>query len=208
MTQELEKLEKRAYCFLQPPHVYEISGCDCGNSNTQWSEYEKHIWCEICKKDFIPKSNGIFDAPIMLHLCESLGIYFHKIDLQNNCIKAFSINSTKYIDMLVLSKKEKEYCVNCIAVDSSGNQEKTQLIINCMGYKINFCNEVPLSNDLWTVQIVAFNAASVDSWHLRLQVNNNKWEIKDNDANISFLNYLLKHTLLEQSIKTAKTKKI
>ena len=75
-------LEKRKWAYAQPPSIYDISGCPCGNNDTQWSEYKDHLWCDKCLKDFIPESYGIFDGPITVQVCNLLGIYFDVINLE------------------------------------------------------------------------------------------------------------------------------
>ena len=72
-----------------PPKTYEMSECLCGNHETQWSEFEKHLWCEVCQKDFIPECAGIFDGPIPLNLCKMMGISFDKFNLETQKIEPF-----------------------------------------------------------------------------------------------------------------------
>ena len=74
-------MKKRAWCYVMPPTVYEIS-CDiCGGSNLTWSEFEHFIWCFDCEKD-TKGSGGIFDAPIPYEITKMLGISFDRIDLK------------------------------------------------------------------------------------------------------------------------------
>lgn len=84
-----EPLEKRTWCYAQSPAVYEISPCECGNGDTQWSEFKGHLWCAKCEKDFIPKHNGVFDGPIPVAVCGMLGISFDRINLETNEIEKF-----------------------------------------------------------------------------------------------------------------------
>lgn len=63
--------------------------CKCGNENLQWSEYEKHVWCNKCNIDFVPESNGILDGPIMIETCDLMGITFHSFDMTSNQIVKF-----------------------------------------------------------------------------------------------------------------------
>lgn len=67
-------LERRTHVYVMRPKEYEISGCECGNNDPDWSEYKHHLWCPICKIDFIPKQNGIFDGPIPVQVMELMGI--------------------------------------------------------------------------------------------------------------------------------------
>lgn len=83
-------MEKRTWAYTQPPKDYEVAACSCGNSDTQWSEYKKHLWCSRCEKDFIPKHNGIFDGPIMIELSKAMGMHFTRVQLATNQLEAMS----------------------------------------------------------------------------------------------------------------------
>lgn len=74
-------LNKRTWSYIQQPKEHEIAPCSCGNADTQWSEYEKHIWCEKCQKDFIPEHNGIFDVPVGITISLMLNITFDRFNL-------------------------------------------------------------------------------------------------------------------------------
>lgn len=89
-------LEKRTWCYIQKPHVYEVASCSCGNDNNQWSEYKGYIWCPVCKKDFIPEHNGIFDGPIAIQTADILGVKFDKFDIVNNRIIKFNVETRMY----------------------------------------------------------------------------------------------------------------
>jgi len=68
-----------------------MAGCPkCGNEETQWSEFEKHLWCEKCQVDFIPKHAGIFDGPILVRVCELLGIYFDRVNIITGLFERFA----------------------------------------------------------------------------------------------------------------------
>lgn len=75
---------RRTWCYVQRPKEYEMAGCECGNEDPDWSEWREHLWCAKCKKDFIPKHNGIFDGPVAVNASELMGIYFDRIDLKTN----------------------------------------------------------------------------------------------------------------------------
>lgn len=74
--------QKRRWCYAQPPHIYEVAPCSCGNNRCQWSEWRHMLWCEVCRKDFVPEHNGIFDGPIPMYAANMMGIYFHRLDLR------------------------------------------------------------------------------------------------------------------------------
>ena len=84
--------KKRRSVLIQPPSAYAISPCSCGNADTQWSEFEQHLWCEVCKKDFIPAHNGIFDGPIPVMAAQMLGISFDLFNLETQTIEPFILD--------------------------------------------------------------------------------------------------------------------
>src|SRR5688572_21693877 len=88
----LADLEKRTWCYTQPPDTYEIAPCDCGTTATQWSEFKGHLWCAKCQKDFIPTHNGLFDGPIGVELCRMLGISFDTVDLATRVVTPFQFD--------------------------------------------------------------------------------------------------------------------
>lgn len=88
------ELEKRTWCYVQAPSVYEMAPCACGNKDTQWSEYAKHLWCDRCQIDFIPEHAGIFDGPILLHTAQMFGICFDRINLLTGEVEPFKLDET------------------------------------------------------------------------------------------------------------------
>ena len=93
----LPELPRRKWVYIRFPSAYEIAPCSCGNVDTEWSEFEKHIWCEECQKDFIPEHNGIFDGPIPFLAAEMLGISFDRINLETKQIEKCSIEGDKIV---------------------------------------------------------------------------------------------------------------
>lgn len=84
-------LEKRKWCYVQPPSSYGIAPCACGNHETQWSEYARHLWCARCEVDFVPVHGGIFDGPIPVTVCGLLGMSFDRVNLETNKIETFEV---------------------------------------------------------------------------------------------------------------------
>lgn len=82
-------LKKRKWVYVQQPHEYEMAGCKCGNLETQWSEYEGHLWCDKCEIDFIPEHNGLFEGPIPVTTCEFLGVSFDRVNLDTMQVERF-----------------------------------------------------------------------------------------------------------------------
>jgi hypothetical protein len=64
-----------------------MSGCDCGNNDPDWSEFQKHLWCPTCQKDFIPKRVGVFDGPVGIEACAAMGMFFDVRNLETGEIE-------------------------------------------------------------------------------------------------------------------------
>lgn len=91
------ELTPRTWCYASPPHVYAIGPCACG-TETQWSEFERHLWCDFCKLDFLPKDDGIFDGPIPINLAAGMGVRFDRINLKTRKFERFDIDLLAYVD--------------------------------------------------------------------------------------------------------------
>ena len=89
------ELVRRKWVYVLQPSRYEISGCDCGNNDCQWSEWSKHLWCAKCQKDFVPKSGGLFDGPIGVEVCKLLGIVFHRYEIATGRVVKFEDDDWK-----------------------------------------------------------------------------------------------------------------
>lgn len=75
-------LEKRTWHYLRQPSHFEMAPCSCGNAETQWSEFAKHLWCAKCEKDFIPEHDGLFSGPILANVDTLLGIDFDRFNIE------------------------------------------------------------------------------------------------------------------------------
>lgn len=67
-------LLRRTHVYLCSPAAYEISGCECGNADPEWSEFQGHLWCAACQIDFVPQHSGVFDGPIPVQGMTLLGL--------------------------------------------------------------------------------------------------------------------------------------
>ena len=76
-------MKKRRWVYVQSPKEYDIASCSCGNVETQWSEWQGHLWCAKCEKDFVPEHNGIFDGPIPVNAAAMLGLCFDRYYLRS-----------------------------------------------------------------------------------------------------------------------------
>lgn len=86
------ELEKRKWYYIQQPAAFEVAACDCGNTETQWSEFAKHLWCSKCEKDFIPEHYGILDGPIPVGAATMLGISFDRFNLETQKVERFDVD--------------------------------------------------------------------------------------------------------------------
>jgi hypothetical protein len=74
---------RRTHVYRMHPSAYEIAGCPVSSEHeVEWSEFEHHLWCSVCKKDFLPTSNGVFDGPIPIGAFYLVGISFDRINIQ------------------------------------------------------------------------------------------------------------------------------
>ena len=89
-------MKKRKWIYIQHPTVYEIF-CDiCNGTNIDWSEYEHMIWCYDCQKD-TRGTGGIFNGRIGIHVCELLGMHFHRYHIEKNEIQKFNPETNQYV---------------------------------------------------------------------------------------------------------------
>lgn len=93
----MAELEKRTWHYLQPPATYGMAPCSCGNDDTQWSEFAKHLWCAKCEKDFIPEHAGIFDGPIPVATSMMLGICFDRFNMETQQVEPFEFDKLERI---------------------------------------------------------------------------------------------------------------
>ena len=100
-------LQKRTHCYIQPPKAYGMAPCECGKEDTAWSEFKDHLWCEVCKKDFIPAHAGVFDGPIPVQAAAMMGIRFDRVDLATSRIERFDIERGCYVDEADVSAEPK-----------------------------------------------------------------------------------------------------
>lgn len=77
----MPELERRTHVYVLRPKDYEMSGCSCGNSDPDWSEYKGRLWCPSCKVDFVPTSGGIFGGPVPVQVCGLMGIDLRELNL-------------------------------------------------------------------------------------------------------------------------------
>lgn len=85
------ELERREWCYVLPPKAFEMAPCACGNVDTQWSEFKRHLWCEACKIDFEPKHAGLLDGPVLSQVARMFGIVFDRVILATGKVERFDV---------------------------------------------------------------------------------------------------------------------
>lgn len=88
-------MKKRTWIYMMRPSAYEIT-CDICGGLVEWSEYEKHVWCEKCQKD-TRGTGGIFDGPIAHEVAELLGISFDRYFLKSKKVKKMVVVGDKIV---------------------------------------------------------------------------------------------------------------
>lgn len=94
---------KRTHIYASDPLSFGMR-CPRGRHKIEWSEFERHIWCYRCEKDyFLPQLSGysgIFSGPIMIQVAQLMGADFRRINLLTNEIIPFETdteeNNKKY----------------------------------------------------------------------------------------------------------------
>jgi hypothetical protein len=86
-------MEKRTWVYVQQPKEYGIALHDCGHADSEWSEFQKHLWCPICKVDFIPEHYGVLDGPVGVNVCKAMGISFDRFNLETQQIEPFETDT-------------------------------------------------------------------------------------------------------------------
>jgi hypothetical protein len=97
MAEETGKpLTLRTWHFLKPPAAFEIACCACGNMRTQWSEFEGHLWCDVCNIDFKPAHAGVLDGPVPVKLAAMLGLTFDRFNLVTKQVERYNVETLLY----------------------------------------------------------------------------------------------------------------
>lgn len=163
-----EKLVKRTHCYNQPPSTYSIGPCACGNTETQWSEYEKHLWCDKCNIDFIPRDNGVFDGPIGLQTAALMGIYFDRIDLSTGNFEYFSLLSAEYIDTLDFTQHLRPF-YSLIAQDNA-SAEKIRVQARVSYDAISIVPHEDMKGQNYRIELVTIKPLK-NIWHIDFSYN-------------------------------------
>lgn len=78
----------RTHVYASSPRTFDMH-CPRGiRHKITYSEFEKHIWCFTCEKDyFLPWSSrytGIFSGPIPIQVAKIMGCDFRRINIKTN----------------------------------------------------------------------------------------------------------------------------
>jgi hypothetical protein len=193
-------LKKRSWFFLQKPNVYAIAGCQCGNENTQWSEYEHHIWCDKCEKDFIPKHNGVFDGPILIQVSKMMGMSFSKFNIETEKVEVLDSDNDHAICEKMDDILEKKYILISIkSIFDTSKKILSKLILEN--------NEICIvSNEILNTEIF-IDYPNTKHFILNLELKEGRFNIVNNDDFKNF-NILMFKNLLDEKLTLGKSVKI
>lgn len=90
-------MKNRTWHYVENPTTFDLRCSKNENHKITWSEYENHIWCFDCEKD-IKYKPGASIFPI--HLAETLGIVFDKIDLERNLYLKYNSKDDTYTEIV------------------------------------------------------------------------------------------------------------
>lgn len=201
----LEIKEKRKWVFLQSPQTYCIPPCSCGNEDIQWSEYQKHIWCEKCQLDYIPEHNGVFDGPIMSNTARMFGMHFSRMNLETHEIEVIGsdneytlcINFSDIFPSLLIPVVFKDFNNKVL-----GTGELNYKTFNLENLKLENKDE----NLIFTEMI--FNFPQKDTFKLNYIKTEDGFEIKKDSEFESFKVYILNQYLEHELILKSRNKTI
>lgn len=198
----MEELKKRTTVYLKQPKDYEISGCVCGNEDIQWSEYEKHVWCEKCQIDFKPEYGGIFSSPIPDGLSRLFGVSFHRFNLETNQIEAFN------------SKRYYVEAWNILNFDFNSpkkiwlekDEELFVALLNINNFEIMTTTQ--LKKQEYNLIICTFShEREIKEWKLKVEVVGEKLKIKETEE-FDFLKKFILNQKLRRNLPETNHKKI
>jgi len=200
-------MEKRTWCYIQPPANHEMAPCSCGNVETQWSEYKDHLWCAKCEKDFIPEHSGIFGQPIPINTARMLGISFDRFNIKTEqaevldefvivvgqfnyipCINPnFFFKNGKHDVNIKFTSKDEELSKNLF------NVVKGTIYFNDGEITIEFNDELKQKNNNDFSVVIKFEYPNTHTFNLKLSLNDNnkKFTIKDDEEWEKFNYYIL-----------------
>ncbi len=88
-------MKKRTWHYAYHPFEYDIQCPSDSGHDITWSEWEKHIWCRVCKED-IKIENSILNGPIPMKLASMLNIKFDRIIIATGEIDSYDTGSSMY----------------------------------------------------------------------------------------------------------------
>lgn len=190
---------KRTWVYLDSPASFEIASCSCGNENTQWSEYQKHLWCDKCEIDFIPEHNGIFDMPIPMNTMKLMGITFSRIDLETQELKVLGENNN-YLNAYFFKEFKENMKVKIILTDNDLERPvyyEACMILNEDELKIiEIDNKCPNLNCKVELPIYDENGV-INFWNFNVTKNEDGIHFNNEDETNLFCKWLLSQKIIQ-----------
>lgn len=96
---------KRTWYYVQNPKEHGIECPTCFGTILAWSEYDKHVWCYRCEKDF---SNyvSVLDGPFPVAVGSLLGISVDRFLMEEKMIEHYDVEKKEYIKMTIEEYKK------------------------------------------------------------------------------------------------------
>lgn len=195
MDIEKEELIKRKTVYLQEPSTYEMAGCKCGNMKTQWSEYQKHLWCDKCEIDFKPEHSGVFDGPIGMGVAAMFGVHFHRLNLETDEVEAF-ISSCYYVKAINFYLNFS--FDNKIEVLLMQNNEKLKTILDLNDFSLQFKSGVKPNGQEHSFQLIAFTISchkEFQEWKFPIVLENKQIKFIEDENFSLFKKFILNQKL-------------
>jgi hypothetical protein len=200
-----EKLEKRKNVLIHPPKYYDVAPCDCGNCNTQWSEFEHHLWCSDCKKDFQPKNFGILDGPMLLRTSGMLGLSFDRVNLETQEIEVFM--EGHYLPIIDVTKKPITDLIR-FQVFFNDYNNKIEIPGFIQQNKVIFNDMSKMSQDYKYQLLLGFYDGNIKKWNITVSKHQKQLEVhfKNKREELAFYAFVLDNILPQKEIKNVKQK--
>ena len=95
MLEEASKIP-RTHCYCQNPKQYDIWCPRDKAHDVTWSEFEHHLWCFHCNKDYliVRHTSGIFSGPIPMEIANEFGTSFNRINIKTKEILEDKMNTS------------------------------------------------------------------------------------------------------------------
>lgn len=202
-------MKKREFCYIQHPSIYEIPPCSCGSKHYTWSEFEDHLWCFNCEADFKPENWGIFDTPISLKLCNLMGIYFYRVELNSGDYFAPDINNNYHkvlnFDKLFELNLDLMHEFELFHLNHTENTTSFKIEMHHNNSGVYFLSKQNIEDNSYISKITTYSKKrGFEDWDLSLICKNNEL-LLDNNNDMEIFKTTLMMNYLNLTLKKSKS---